>query len=197
MAERGTRQAGADGGAGRRAEPRPPERVALNVLRIPADGELEEEGELAGEVLELEKDPVARSAGAIRWKLRAQFAGSEILVRGEAEAPVELRCAKCGRFFSTSVAVSSFLRAYERGEHPESLDVTEDLREEVLLELPAFPRCAPGCKGRCAQCGKDLNEGPCGCVPPKGFDAWSALDGLVLGKDGPEGDGKHPNGATK
>lgn len=158
----------------------PPKRLILNVLRIPACGEREECGELAPEALDLGRDPLARAGGTILWRLRGQFAGHEILVRGEARAPVKLRCARCGCFFSTSVEVSSFLRAYERAENPVELDVTEDLREEILLAIPAFPRCRPGCKGRCAQCGKDLNEGPCGCVPPQGFNAWSALDHLVL-----------------
>jgi len=36
--------------------------------------------------------------------------------------------------------------------------------EDVLLELPSKYLCSPDCKGLCSICGKDLNEGDCGCV---------------------------------
>jgi uncharacterized metal-binding protein YceD (DUF177 family) len=37
-----------------------------------------------------------------------------------------------------------------------------------------------GCKGLCAQCGKDLNEGPCDCPPPTRDDRWQALKNVKL-----------------
>ena len=60
------------------------------------------------------------------------------------------------------------------------LDVSADVREDVLLEIPGFPLCDDGCKGLCAQCGRDLNEGPCGCAPSEeAHSPWSVLDGLI------------------
>jgi len=35
--------------------------------------------------------------------------------------------------------------------------------EDVLLELPSKYLCKPDCKGLCGMCGKDLNQGDCGC----------------------------------
>ncbi len=137
-------------------------------------------GEEPGELLELDRDPVARSAGPIRYELVVEQAGQELVVRGQVEAPLELRCSRCAQFFSTTARVSSFLHAYEWAEHPEILDVSADVREDLLLEIPGFPLCYDGCKGLCAQCGQNLNEGRCGCVPPeKGPSPWSALDKLV------------------
>jgi uncharacterized protein len=43
--------------------------------------------------------------------------------------------------------------------HPE-----EQLREALMIELPMLPLCSPDCKGLCAQCGADLNEGLCACA---------------------------------
>ena len=135
-------------------------------------------GEEPGDLLELEHDPVARSAGPIRYDLTVELAGQELVVRGQAEARLTLRCSRCAQFFSTTARVSSFLHAYEWAEHPEFLDVSADVREDLLLEIPGFPVCRDGCKGLCAQCGQDLNEGPCGCRPPEGGPSrWSALDG--------------------
>ena len=137
-------------------------------------------GEESGELLDLARDPVARSIGPIRYELTVESAGSELVVRGWAETDLRLRCSRCAQFFSTTARVSSFLHAYEWAEHPEFLDVSADVREDLLLEIPGFPLCHGGCKGLCAQCGQDLNEGPCGCVPPEGGPSpWSALDGLI------------------
>ena len=43
------------------------------------------------------------------------------------------------------------------------LDVTEDIRQEILLSYPVEYVCKEGCLGLCAHCGKNLNEGVCGC----------------------------------
>ncbi|MCG8431591.1 MAG: DUF177 domain-containing protein [Candidatus Omnitrophica bacterium] len=38
-----------------------------------------------------------------------------------------------------------------------------DIREELILGYPINPLCHPGCRGLCARCGKNLNEGGCSC----------------------------------
>ncbi|MDR0994495.1 MAG: DUF177 domain-containing protein [Verrucomicrobiota bacterium] len=141
-------------------------------------------GEEPGTLLDLAQDPVARSGGDIRYDLTIEPAGREWIVRGEVDAPVSLRCSRCAQFFSTTVRVSAFLHAYEREEHPDFLDVSDDVREDILLEIPGFPLCKEECKGLCPRCGRELNEGPCGCVPMDGMlSPWSMLDGLVTSSD--------------
>ena len=48
------------------------------------------------------------------------------------------------------------------------LDLAPMLREHVILSAPMQPLCSDDCLGLCAQCGKNLNEGPCQCAaePP-------------------------------
>jgi uncharacterized protein len=46
----------------------------------------------------------------------------------------------------------------------DTIDVTEVIRQHVLLALPLAPRCREECPGLCPQCGADLNDGPCGCA---------------------------------
>ena len=153
--------------------------IRIETTQIGEDG-FAVSGEEPGELLELAGDPVAQEAGPIRYELTVERAGPELVVRGQIEAPLRLRCSRCAQFFSTTARVSSFLHAYEWAENPEILDVSADVREDVLLEIPGFPLCHDGCKGLCAQCGQDLNEGRCGCVPPpEGPSPWSALDGLM------------------
>ena len=45
----------------------------------------------------------------------------------------------------------------------EYIDLTEDLRENLLLEVPSKILCSEDCKGICPHCGQNLNEGKCDC----------------------------------
>ena len=44
------------------------------------------------------------------------------------------------------------------------LDVDQLVYLEVLMGWPLKVLCREDCKGICSQCGKNLNDGPCGCV---------------------------------
>ncbi len=43
------------------------------------------------------------------------------------------------------------------------LDMDEQLREQLEMEFPLRFLCKDDCKGLCPKCGKNLNEGECGC----------------------------------
>ena len=43
------------------------------------------------------------------------------------------------------------------------LDLAELASSDILLELPTSILCDEGCKGLCPVCGKNLNNGDCGC----------------------------------
>ncbi len=44
------------------------------------------------------------------------------------------------------------------------LDMDEQLRAQLEMEFPVRFLCREDCKGLCQRCGKNLNEGKCGCV---------------------------------
>jgi len=44
------------------------------------------------------------------------------------------------------------------------VDVTEVVRQHLVLAIPFAPRCRDGCRGLCARCGADLNLRPCACA---------------------------------
>jgi len=43
------------------------------------------------------------------------------------------------------------------------LDLTEVVRQNLLLALPTSPLCRADCRGLCPTCGANLNEEPCSC----------------------------------
>ena len=82
-------------------------------------------------------------------------------------------CDRCGVFaqHNHTVIVDKLLAtAIERQESdtiitvPDmKLDVDEFVYSEVILDLPSKHLCNEDCKGICFKCGKNLNEGECGC----------------------------------
>jgi uncharacterized protein len=153
--------------------------MKILVARIPEEGS-HYEGNDPGSIMEVEDDPLIKAFDDVGYKLYAQQVSGELVVRGTLAAGVEMRCARCSEFFSTTVTVSDFLRAYPAPEGTDSVDVTADLREEILLHIPGFAVCSEACRGVCSQCGANLNEGSCACEKDDGPDPWSALDGLNL-----------------
>ena len=44
-----------------------------------------------------------------------------------------------------------------------TIDLNEAVRQYSLVGLPLKPLCREDCAGLCPSCGKNLNDGPCGC----------------------------------
>ncbi len=44
------------------------------------------------------------------------------------------------------------------------IDLDELITPEIILAVEPKNLCSPHCMGLCPQCGKNLNDGPCGCV---------------------------------
>ena len=45
------------------------------------------------------------------------------------------------------------------------LDLSEAVREELILAVPDYSLCREECRGICPRCGTDLNTGTCSCAP--------------------------------
>jgi uncharacterized protein len=58
------------------------------------------------------------------------------------------------------------------------LDLSEVLRQDVVLALPMHVLCSDECRGLCPVCGQNLNQGSCGCTPEPDT-RWAALLDLL------------------
>jgi uncharacterized protein len=155
--------------------------MIIEVARVSPDGS-SYTGEEPGDILELRGESLVRVEGAVSFDLLAQVVSHELIVRGTLSVPLAFECSRCAEFYSTMLRVSSFLRAYEIPDGTETVDLTADIREDIVVALPTRPLCSPVCRGLCPQCGKNLNEGSCACRPASGgAGRWSALDGLNIG----------------
>jgi uncharacterized protein len=151
--------------------------MKINVKRIPVEGE-NIEGSDPASIMDLE-EPDVRFEHGVEYELLAQIRGNTLLVTGSLETPATLRCSRCLRVFEQPLRVPEFVVHHElHGE--DFVDLTANIREDIILQLPQRALCDKDCKGLCPVCGKDLNEGACACEPAGGDLHWHALDQLKL-----------------
>ena len=60
------------------------------------------------------------------------------------------------------------------------LDLSEAIRQHVLMNAPLQPLCRPECRGLCPDCGVDLNERACDCPPVEVGSPFDALRQLMI-----------------
>ena len=136
--------------------------------------------ELEATALDLDLSPDGW-AGPIRGAFDVEKTGEKVTVRGSVAATARLECVRCLAVFDLPLQVPLQVfaeragsgrqrdeEALERGEYMKfhdgrQLDLCDDAREVLLLELPMGPHCREDCRGLCPRCGADLNAGPCGC----------------------------------
>ncbi len=57
----------------------------------------------------------------------------------------------------------------------DSIDLDEEVRQTLLLEVPLKTLCGPDCKGLCPGCGADLNREECRCTHDEIDPRWAKL----------------------
>ena len=118
-------------------------RLAVDVTRLDPDGEV-----LEGELFCVDVDEeFVHPFGGVRYRLDVRLFGTELLVRGRLEQDFDLVCSRCGEDFDTTVKVEDFTESYEVGEKIQEVDLTEDIRESIILALPSYPVCREDCPG--------------------------------------------------
>ena len=81
------------------------------------------------------------------------------------EVPVEIPL-QIMRKFDMKLTEEQRVNDLDESSFLEGMDLNVDrlVYLEVLMSWPLKVLCRENCKGICSQCGKNLNNGPCGCV---------------------------------
>ncbi|MGH7494065.1 MAG: YceD family protein [bacterium] len=61
----------------------------------------------------------------------------------------------------------------------QEIDLTEDIRDLLLLSLPGKLLCQEDCQGLCAGCGANLNVEKCRCTAKQADPRWQPLQTLL------------------
>jgi len=118
--------------------------------------------------------------GEVRARFDVERNGEQVTLTGMVSALARLECVRCLRRFDRPCEVGLTVFAdrtgrsrrleeqlerdhYMKFHDSRRLDLRDEAREALLLEIPMTPRCSEDCRGLCPRCGADLNQGPCGC----------------------------------
>ena len=86
-----------------------------------------------------------------------------ISVKLAIEISMRLNCSRCLEEFTVPKSLETKLNLLI--ENRDAIDLTDNLREEIMLNFPLKPLCRPECRGLCPICGWNLNKGKCKCQP--------------------------------
>lgn len=132
----------------------------------------------------VELDDDFKVTGPIEGHARMRRTNQGLLVDGWVDLTLALNCTRCLKDFEQPMHVTFEEQFYptidivtgmptpafdEEEIFPiddhHQVDLTEAVRQNVLLALPMVTACREDCQGLCSHCGKDLNLGPCDCKP--------------------------------
>jgi uncharacterized protein len=150
--------------------------VIINLYDLPAEGR-QLTGKESGIELDSDRGAVVHCTTPVSYDLFAQVVTETLLVSGSLRLKAEVQCVKCAELFEVEVVESNYTFDAEVDEKSEQVDLTEDIREAIILAFPSYPVCRDGCKGLCPQCGADRNRGECDCSAPED-PRWGALGSL-------------------
>ena len=85
-----------------------------------------------------------------------------ILAQVHSQGRYSFSCARCLETIESNLSQKfDFDYLIENG--LESIDLGEDIRQEIILNSPAKILCSDDCKGICPRCGVNLNKEQCQC----------------------------------
>jgi uncharacterized protein len=126
---------------------------------------------------------VRPASSGLVFRGRLAKSGDDFLLRGDVRGSLETPCARClepARVDVQAPLAVTFVprdvgsdagRELDEEDDPDvvmfgggEIDVSDEVRDEILLAIPVGPLCSPTCRGLCAVCGGNRNLVPCDCV---------------------------------
>lgn len=167
----------------------PKYKLAFSLVQL-EKGPMQLSGELPAEFLLLTDGELFEVVSNVTYKLDAIFVTGSVVVTGKTFCTISGSCGRCLCDTEQVIEVKRLSLYYDELDKMDELDVTEDVRSEMVLALPVNLLCNKRCAGLCPVCGANLNEEECDCeyeeetpLEEEGDKSspWGALDDLNLG----------------
>jgi uncharacterized protein len=115
--------------------------------------------------------------------------GRDIFIKGRAGVTAVLECGRCLAEYVFALEAPIVLWVIVGGEADSGerenvievpaqagyADLSDNVRSELLVQVPLKQLCKADCKGLCPVCGTNLNSAPCGCHIESHDARWEAL----------------------
>ncbi len=165
-------------------------KVGIGAIREIRGGAVAFEGSLP---LDLEEQDL-KINGPVEVKGSVTNTGNGFLVQATVDFEYRGICARCleplvrretvtvnEQFTSDRESADAGTLFYFSGDF---IVLDECVREQVLLSIPMKILCSENCRGICPECGKNLNQGVCMCLPPNPDPQFTKLKSLLSTKGG-------------
>jgi uncharacterized protein len=120
--------------------------MKIHINQIPVGG-LHMEGDEEGEVLDLHDESI-RCVTPVHYCIDVGLSGGGLFATGTLAVELEVECVVCLEPFRYPLQVPDFAVQIELGTY-ELVDLTENVREDIVLTLPAHPHCDWNGKNTC------------------------------------------------
>lgn len=153
--------------------------LIIDLVNLPEEGKAFT-GDLDPSIFNLSRDD-AQPTTPLQYDLHVQRFDEELLLRGAIAASFEFTCVRDNQKFIQTIDLEDTALAIEID--AASIDATEALREEILINFPAYPRCNEAdephtCEidDRYLAVDKPIEDGVDDAPLNEGDDRWGALD---------------------
>ncbi len=160
--------------------------MKIHLRQIPEDGTRIEGEEPANDVLALDPAEPVRAVSPVSYTLDVGKNSEGVWATGQVGVDLELQCVRCLENFVYPLEVNDLALQIELPP-TETVDLTPLVREDILLALPAYPRCdwsgervCPNHPPAAAPIEAVPEVDPLSDATPS---AWKTLDQLDLGAE--------------
>ncbi len=136
--------------------------MKIKVQDIRPEG-IEVSDHISTETIGLTRDDPGYFIAPLDVQAKVSLVSNTVLAKTKVQGKYRSVCARCLAEIERDWS-GNFIFDFSVEKHTESVEFDEDIRQEVLLNLPPRVLCKEDCKGICPKCGADLNTEKCRCV---------------------------------
>lgn len=111
--------------------------------------------------LDLDTD-IAKFRNPVEVRAEAFKVNDAVTVHLDLNTSMHLTCSRCLDDFEIPLKKSLDLNYPIDNPHG-TIDLDQEIRQDIILGYPIKPLCRVDCKGLCIKCGENLNKGKCNC----------------------------------
>ena len=140
---------------------------------------------------DLELDEIMGFENPINIIFEIDKVGNEHYIIANLQTDARLTCDRCAESYFSQISDSVKIiltrdeallgqdDVYRINEGTTDVDVTDSIKETLVLALPNKNLCSQECKGLCASCGANLNQAQCSCEKDQIDPRWEGLKKLL------------------
>ena len=133
----------------------------IRVRDIRPEG-LEIQDTIEPDLLGLQKDDILFFSKPIKVEAELEKVNSTVLAKTNVQGKFSTACARCLEAVERPWDEEYYLD-FPVDKTTEYIDLEDNIRQEILMNLPTRILCKDDCQGLCLKCGANLNKEKCKC----------------------------------